>query len=107
MDAVISSAEPTEDLDAITVGLVCVRNLQVTFYVNSSLVYVKEIFFALFVYCSLCVLIVLSIFLRISRALLEFTLMPDSSFFAAQRGLLHGSMELRTQDLVSVQGNRL
>ena len=35
MDAVISSAEPTEDLDAITVGLVCVRNLQVAFYVNS------------------------------------------------------------------------
>jgi hypothetical protein len=27
---VISAAEPTEDLDAITVGMVCVRNLQVT-----------------------------------------------------------------------------
>jgi len=29
MDVVITTAEPTEDLDAITVGMVCVRNLQV------------------------------------------------------------------------------
>ena len=29
IDLVITTAEPTEDLDAITVGMVCVRNLQV------------------------------------------------------------------------------
>jgi hypothetical protein len=29
VDVVIASAEPTEDLDAITVGMVCIRNLQV------------------------------------------------------------------------------
>ena len=30
IDICITSAEPTEDLDALTIGMICVKNLQVT-----------------------------------------------------------------------------
>ena len=30
IDACVATAEPTEELDAVTVGMVCVRNLQVS-----------------------------------------------------------------------------
>ena len=29
VDICIASAEPTEDLDALTIGMICVKNLQV------------------------------------------------------------------------------
>ena len=30
IDACVATAEPTEELDAVTVGMVCVRNIQVS-----------------------------------------------------------------------------
>ena len=32
VDACVASAEPTEELDAVTVGMICVRNVQVSLF---------------------------------------------------------------------------
>lgn len=36
MDVRVVTAEPTEDLDQLTVGMVCVRNMQVRYYAAVS-----------------------------------------------------------------------
>ena len=32
VDACVASAEPTEELDAVTVGMICIRNVQVLIF---------------------------------------------------------------------------
>jgi len=40
MDICIASADPSEDLDALTIGMVCVRNLQV-FFLTTTLIFIS------------------------------------------------------------------
>ena len=39
IDICIASAEPTEDLDALTVGMICVKNLQVKLLLYNRLAF--------------------------------------------------------------------